>query len=435
MPLFVGVDISKSFHVVALLSADLLARHRTYERCPLLKIENNRAGLEHLLRTLLTYAPAADCHVLTERTGHYGAALEQFLQEQGCPLYHIQSQKRYGRTKTDEQDARALCVLLYTQVGLAAPMIDETRRIYPVLPPSETAIKLRGLIQHRYELQREAVRRKNKLTAIADELFPELTQIFKDPNSPTALNLRTKFPTAAAIATATLDELREIRQRQLPAPEQLARLPELARATIGTRNAARLHSLQIEQRMLIAELRLLHTHTEELDATISSIVASSREGQILTSLVGVGALQAATLIAGIGTIANFASASKLRGYLGWRPRQTQTGISLDSSALEKSGNALLKRTVFLSVVNATRYDASWKLLYERLVKRKCVYDERTKRYKGKLKVIGRVAGQMIGVIYTLLKHDHDVLHSLSPGEEPPAPVLYSVDTHLDRLRH
>lgn len=435
MALYVGIDISKSFHVASLLSSDLLVRHRTYERCPTLRIENTRAGLENLLHTMLLHAPAQDCHVLTERTGHYGAALEQFLQEHGCLLYRIQSQKRYAREKTDEKDARALAVHLYTQIGLHAPVVDETRRVSPLIPPSETAIKLRGLMQHRTELQHEIVQRKNKLTSICDELFPEFTQVYKDPNSPSALNLRERFPTPIDIARASYEEIAATRTHQQPYPDLLKQLPELARATIGTRNVARIASLTIEQRMLIAELRLLLTHTEELDGTISSIVTSSREGQILTSLPGVGAVHAALLLSTIGSIANFESASKLRGFVGWVPRQTQTGTSIDTTTLSKSGNAHLKRMLYLAVINAVRYDPSWKLLYDRLVARKCPYDAKLKRHRGKMKVIGRIAGQMTTVIYTLLKRDHDLLQSLKGGEEPPAPTLYSVDRHLSALRH
>jgi len=38
------------------------------------------------------------------------------------------------------------------------------------------------MVRHRYELIAESTQRKNKLTAVCDELFPELTHIMKDPN-------------------------------------------------------------------------------------------------------------------------------------------------------------------------------------------------------------------------------------------------------------
>jgi hypothetical protein len=35
----------------------------------------------------------------------------------------------------------------------------------------------------------------------------------------------------------------------------------------------------------------------------------------------------------------------------------------------------------------------------------CIYDERIKDYRGKMKVIGRIAGQMASMIFSLLKTD------------------------------
>ena len=48
-------------------------------------------------------------------------------------------------------------------------------------------------------------------------------------------------------------------------------------------------------------------------------------------------------------------------------------------------------------------ESEWANMYERLVPIKCGYDERTRTYKGKVKVFGRIAGQMIEMIYAAEK--------------------------------
>lgn len=48
--------------------------------------------------------------------------------------------------------------------------------------PTKAAAQLQSLIQHRYELSHASTQYRNKLTAICDELFPELVQVFRDPN-------------------------------------------------------------------------------------------------------------------------------------------------------------------------------------------------------------------------------------------------------------
>ncbi len=60
---------------------------------------------------------------------------------------------------------------------------------------------------------------------------------------------------------------------------------------------------------------------------------------------------------------------------------------------------------------------------------KCCYDEGSRRYTGRGKVIGRIAGQVISVIYALLKKNQEVLSKLPAGVEPPEPVLYDPEIH------
>lgn len=79
--------------------------------------------------------------------------------------------------------------------------------------------------------------------AVCDELFPELTQVFKNPNVPIALDLREKFSTPQAVATASLVALREVRKRNYPSEAQLLLLQQLAVQSIGTKNLARQRSL------------------------------------------------------------------------------------------------------------------------------------------------------------------------------------------------
>jgi transposase len=431
--LYIGVDIGKSSHVASLLSTQLLARHGSYERCPTLSFDQSRAGFEKLLSFIHKHAPHDRSHVLLENTGHYGRPLEQYLQEHDITVYLVHVQERSkGKNKSDKRDAQALAVLLYNQVERHVLVTDKSQLVYQLTKPSDTTRLLQGLVQHRVELKRETTRRKNKLIAITDEIFPELTQAYVNPNNPSALQLREKYPTPQAVAEASLDDLVATRKRTRPGRAKLANLQDLARQTIGTKDESRMKALLIEQKQLIPELKLLDEHVETLKTEIEAAIKNCREGQILLSL-GIGKIQAAQLIAGIGSIANFESAAKLRAYCGWSPTQKQTGTSYDRMELEKAGNRLLKHTLYLIAIHAIQLDTPWKVLYNRLVPIKCVYDERIKDYRGKMKVIGRVIGQMIGIIYLLLKKDADLLASTPLGEEPPPPQLYDPSKH--RVKH
>src|SRR5258708_19961803 len=149
----------------------------------------------------------------------------------------------------------------------------------------------------------------------------------KDQNLATALALRERFPTPHALATASLTDLREVKVGRRTSDASLVRLQQLAAQSIGTKDVARQRSLVLEQSLLIKELRLIQEHLEQLDEEVCQIATQSREGHILTSIPPISPLFAATLIAVIGSIANFEKACDLKSYFGCAPKRNQTATS------------------------------------------------------------------------------------------------------------
>src|SRR5882762_6575725 len=283
--LYIGVDIGKFQHVAGFISKTLLERHKHFEHCPAFLFEQSREGFRAFAERIRAYCPLEQCFLLMEQTGHYHKALQQYLLELDIPVYVMHVQRRDARMmKTDKRDALGLANQLYNQLELGVQVSDKLQVVHRAIPPSQAAAQLKGLMRHRYELVNEATQRKNKLVAICDELFPEFSQVFKDPNAPTALDLREKFPTPHTIAAASLVELREVRRSSCPSEGQLAKLQQLATESIGTKDVARQRGLVLEQGLFIKELRLMQEHMEQLDQEVAQIVEHSREGQILLSI-------------------------------------------------------------------------------------------------------------------------------------------------------
>jgi transposase len=205
------------------------------------------------------------------------------------------------------------------------------------------------------------------------------------------------------VATARIEALRAIRVHKHPSDAALVELQALAATSIGTKDVVRQRGLVFEQTQLIAELLLMQEHVDAMDQEISVVIEHAREGRILTSIPGVGSIQAATLLATIGNIENFPTAATLKAYLGWAPRVSQSGTSLNSASLARSGMRTTKQMMFLVVATAIRMDCEWAKLYQRLVPLKCRYDELKRDYAGKKKVMGRIAGQMISLMFALLR--------------------------------
>jgi transposase len=287
------------------------------------------------------------------------------------------------------------------------------------------------LVRHRYELIHESTQRRNKLTAICDELFPELSQVIRDVNSLVALALREQFPTPQALATASFTTLQQLRGgARCISDAKLSELQQLAAESIGIKDLIRQRGLLLEQRQLIKELQLVRQHIEQLENEMKKIVEQAREGQILMSFPGVGPITAASVIAAIGSIQNFPSASSLKSYFGWAPALAQSGTSLDRSHLTRGGTRTMKQMMFLVVFHIIRsQESEWAHLYERLVRTRCPYDERKQAHVGKIRVMGRVAGQIIEAMYALLMRDAELLSKIPPGHLPPPPLLYDPEVH------
>jgi Flp pilus assembly protein TadD len=79
-----------------------------------------------------------------------------------------------GTIKTDKRDALGLANHLYNQLEKGIQVANNAELVRRAVPSTETAALLRGVIRHRLELGRESTQRRNKLTAICDELFSEV---------------------------------------------------------------------------------------------------------------------------------------------------------------------------------------------------------------------------------------------------------------------
>jgi transposase len=318
-------------------------------------VDNSREWLRHLADRIRSYTPLEQACCLVEKTSHYHHVIVAYLLELDVSVYVMHVHKRpRGLLKTDKRDAFTLANHLYNQLDRGVQFPDRTALARRALLPTQTAAHLRGLIGRRLELVHECTQRKNQLTAICDQVCPEFTQVFKDPNTPTALAVREQFPTAQALATADLDALCAAKGIHRPGRDEMARLQDLAAHSIGVCDPSRLESLVFEQQQLIDELQVFQTHLDAIDVRVARVLETSREGRILRSIPGIGVYAAATILSAIGNIDNFPSAATLKAYFGWAPRVQQSGDSVDSVALTCAGERTMKPLMYLVALNAIR---------------------------------------------------------------------------------
>lgn len=431
--LCIGIDIGCLSHACTFISDPLLARHKKAEHCPRIETSNTASGFDELTAHIQQYGNITECCALVEPTGHYGILLLQHLKSLGVQLYVAQSRERKKQqSKSDTEDSLKMAKLLYNAVVKNVQAVDNHYRVSPLVIPTKTAMQLHGYVQRYIDLDKDIVRRKNQLKAISQELFPESVGFYGDHACPSALSLWQAFPTPSAIASASLDALLSTRNKKarVPSAESFAQLQEAARKSIGQKDQIRVEELVFRQNQLIEELIPMLKSKAALKKRLEPIVQESREGIILTSFIGINITSAAIILDKIKDVEAFPSAGKFKSFFGWSPQQNQSGKSLDHVALTRRGNRDLKRTMRMVAMTAIVKDPTWEALYERLKLVKCYYDPRKKKQMGKMKVIGRIIGQMITLIYRLLKRDRRLINEHQPWGPVPPPETYRVERHI-----
>lgn len=218
--LFVGIDIAKNKHDMAVINSDgkVILKHLTFK--------NNTQGFDHLHSKImeLVHNHETDVYIAFEDTGHYGLNLQTFLRK-----YYINSYsynplliKKFAdaqslrKTKTDKKDALLIARKLLSDFAeLDKPVITDT-----------LMIELKFATCNRSRLTQIRSDAKVQYT----NLFPELTSVIAKHNQSTYTLLK-KFPSAKAIANARPSSLTKIKRINL---EKALKLKETAKISIGT---------------------------------------------------------------------------------------------------------------------------------------------------------------------------------------------------------
>jgi len=117
--------------------------------------------------------------------------------------------------------------------------------------------------------------------------------------------------------------------------------------------------------------------------------------ELLTSIVGIGMLTAAKLLAEFGDIEQYESAKAAAADAGVTPSHFESGTSVRRRPrLSKMGKAELRKALYWPAITAMRYCPACKAYGERLAA----------RGKAKKVVIGAMMRKLVHIVYGVLKH-------------------------------
>jgi transposase len=352
--LVVGVDPHKKRHAAVAITQDFTTQAK-------FKFDNTREGLETMLTHAKVEMVKSGCRGVMfaiETGGHYWRNVAYFLDEQGIPFRFINQftlkRRREGkdlnRRKNDYRDsevaAQLLCTGEFTETKLP-------QGVYAELRTGHNAYR---------RLVKERTRITNLLKGLLDALFPEFTQVFKDPGGLTALSVLSTCPIPRVIAGMTEDEFVatiEARHKGRLMRKKLRALHYSARTSIGIEAGAR--SVSSEISFLVEKLELIRQHICIMEGTLVRLVDETEEGKYLLSIRGLNYIAVAGLLAELGCFKAYRSAKQMIKMAGSNPTESESaGKKRSRTPMSKQGRPVLRYCAWTSVIPMLRFNPDFR---------------------------------------------------------------------------
>ncbi len=394
----VGIDTARYGHYVAFLTADLQTA------APDLKVVESAAGYAQLrqrLGQLVRRHGRVHFHVRLDAAGPYADNLLAFLEGLAAPgpdalpraqftLSVGDSQRNknyrvavYGSKKSDAVEAQACARYALSERPAATPTLTAPLRHLRLV-----AGRLQTVVRQRTRL----INQRHHLLA---RTFPELALLVKDITAGWVLELLTRYPTAADLATATAADLHAV--AYLPAG-QVEPLLARARDSVASVAGATAEHLVRDQ---VRQVRDASARQKRLETLLIAAYQDLPQPNHFDSIPGIGAVTAAVLTAFILDLDRFATPGKLVAYFGVVPMEASSGFERDGTprgpkryVMSRRGNDLVRRYLWMAALSAIRFNPACRALYARVV---------AKHPQHKAVAVGHVMRKLLHLVFAIAK--------------------------------
>ena len=388
----VGVDPHKKKHVAVTMTEDFLVQGK-------FKFTNSRDGFEEALEWARADMEKAGCLGIifaVETASHLWRNFAYFLDEKGIPFRLINpfslKRRREGkdlnRRKNDFRDAEVaaqlLCTGEFTETTLPQGVYAELRATY-------SAYRRVG---------KEKTRLINLLKGLLDGLFPEFTQVFKDLSGQTALRVLSVCATPGLIRGMTEEEfvklVRAGYQGRLMRGKLLA-LHYVARHSAGIKAGA--WSVSCEVSLLVEKLCLVNQHIRQIEQTLVRLVDEAEEGKYLLSIIGLGYISVADLLAELGSFGSYQNARQLIKMASSNPMESESaGKRKSNTLMGKKGRPGLRHCGWTAVVSLLSHNPDFRTWAKRLRERPAHANPLSGR-----EIVGAGVNKLLRIGFTLVK--------------------------------
>ena len=352
---YLGIDIGKNTHVASLVDDKKKVIFKAFS------FSNSIDGAESLILKLEAFKN--ELEVGMESTGHYWLSLYSYLVEKNFTVRVINPIQTDGwrqgieirKRKTDIIDSLLIADLLrygdFVETSLS----------------NEDYLSLRNLSRFRSYLISSIGDLKRKTIALLDQVFPEYASSFSNIFGKTSKEILSNFSTPSDFEDINSDDLNtflESVSKKNYASKKIDELSKKASSSFGINFCLDSFSLQIK--MLIEQISFIQNQVSDVENEIELLL--EKLNSPITTIPGIGSVNAATILGEIGDIKRFSNPSKLVAYAGLDASISQSGeYESTYNHMSKRGYPYLRRALFQSALRAEFCDPVFSDYYQKKI--------------------------------------------------------------------
>ena len=350
---YLGIDIGKNTHVASLVDDKKKVIFKAFS------FSNSIDGAESLILKLEAFKN--ELEVGMEATGHYWLSLYSYLAQKNFTVRVINPIQTDGwrcgieirKRKTDIIDSLLIADLLrygdFVETSLS----------------NEDYLSLRNLSRFRSYLISSIGDLKRKTIALLDQVFPEYASSFSNIFGKTSKEILSNFSTPSDFEDINSDDLNTFLEsvtRKNYASKKIDELSKKASSSFGINFCLDSFSLQIK--MLIEQISFIQNQVSDVENEIEVLL--EKLNSLITTIPGIGSVNAATILGEIGDIKRFSNPSKLVAYAGLDASVSQSGeYESTYNHMSKRGSPYLRRALFQSALRAEFCDPVFSAYYQK----------------------------------------------------------------------
>ena len=389
---YVGIDVAKEKHYVCILDDTGEFAVKPFW------IYTNVLGLRELITRLADLSLDNDNFLIgVESTGAYSENLYEYITDSDYKVVLLNSYQtaKYRdfstlkKIKNDTIDALVIAELLFVGKYKESYISNNAYHSLKVLGRSRKSLadKIKTI--------------KREIATVMATVNPEITKVFPNIFSKTALEIIKVYPTATDITKATPKKLtrlfRHIKGNNF-SEEKAKSLIGLAKSSVYAGRAC-----EARASMITSYIRVLELYCQEkkqIEAQIKQLIQEEIDTidnsvEHLNSIPGVSDKTISAILGECGDLRRFDSAKAFIGYLGLYPTQYQSGNSLSIGRLAKRGIPIAKHALYMAAVGSVLHNPQLNKLFH----------DKVSSGKSKKEALIIIAKKIATIMYSIVKYN------------------------------